>query len=128
MTEGDIVGMLCKISMPSEAQSEFIRDGVVFLSLGVTFGAACRATWTQIGIGLIVGGVVSTLYLFHVNRALGALHEESRILSPKRWTEEEIRECYQKIQHEQPDISKALPPKQDRRYIVVGGSGIEWFS
>ncbi|GFG24518.1 sterol-4-alpha-carboxylate 3-dehydrogenase, decarboxylating [Aspergillus udagawae] len=64
------------------------------------------------------------LYLYHVNRAMTQVPEEARLLSPRRWTVEEIKEAYRKAIESPIDVGKSLPPKQHRRYIVVGGSGL----
>jgi nucleoside-diphosphate-sugar epimerase len=70
-----------------------------------------------------IAGLVA-LYLYHVNRAMSKVPEEARLLSPRRWTVEEIKEAYRRAIESPIDVSKSLPPKQHRRYIVVGGSGL----
>ncbi|KAL2866748.1 putative 3-beta hydroxysteroid dehydrogenase/isomerase family protein [Aspergillus lucknowensis] len=50
--------------------------------------------------------------------------EEARTLPPRRWTVEEIKAAYKKAVHSPIDVTKSLPHKQNRRYIVVGGSGL----
>jgi nucleoside-diphosphate-sugar epimerase len=70
-----------------------------------------------------IAGLVA-LYLYHVNRAMSKVPEEARLLSPRRWTVEEIKEAYRRAIESPIDVSKSLPPKQHRRYIVVGGSGM----
>lgn len=70
-----------------------------------------------------IAGLVA-LYLYHVNRAMTKVPEEARLLSPRRWTVEEIKEAYRKAIESPVDVTKSLPPKQHRRYIVVGGSGM----
>lgn len=67
---------------------------------------------------------VAILYLYHVNRSMLELPEEARRLSPNRWTVDEIKAAYKKAIEDPIDVSKSLPPKQDRRYIIVGGSGM----
>ncbi|OCK83308.1 NAD(P)-binding protein [Lepidopterella palustris CBS 459.81] len=78
--------------------------------------------------GLIVAFLLSLtvigLYLHHVNRGFLITPEEIRSLSPKRWTVEEIKKMSAEYQKSPVDVMKHLPPKQDRRYIVVGGSGL----
>ncbi|KAL4949775.1 hypothetical protein BDW69DRAFT_69216 [Aspergillus filifer] len=63
-------------------------------------------------------------YLRHVNTAMCEVPEEARKLSPHRWTAEEIKAAYKKAVHDPVDVAKGLPPKQSRRYIVVGASGL----
>lgn len=48
---------------------------------------------------------------------------EALALSPRRWTDEEIRETYERVCKEPVDYRQLLPPKLERKYIVVGGSG-----
>lgn len=66
------------------------------------------------------------LYLYHVNRGMLQVPEETRLLSPHRWTIDEINAAYKKTIEDPVDVSKSIPPKQGlgRRYIVVGGSGM----
>ncbi|KAE8388492.1 hypothetical protein BDV23DRAFT_173781 [Aspergillus alliaceus] len=64
------------------------------------------------------------IYLYHVNRAINAVPEEAHRLSSPRWTVEEIKAAYEKAIASPTDVVKSLPPRQHRRYIVVGGSGL----
>lgn len=64
------------------------------------------------------------VYLYHVNRAIKAVPEEAHRLSSPRWTVEEIKAAYEKAIISPTDVAKSLPPRQHRRYIVVGGSGL----
>lgn len=66
---------------------------------------------------------LAVLYLHHVNTAMKVVPEEARRLSPHRWTVEEVKAAYQKSEESPVDINKSIPPKQSRRYVVVGGSG-----
>lgn len=63
------------------------------------------------------------LYLYHVNRGMVDLPEETRLLSPHRWTVDQIKAAYKRNLDEPIDVAKSLPPKQSRRYLVVGGAG-----
>lgn len=67
------------------------------------------------------------LYLYHVNRGMLQIPEETRLLSPHRWTIDEINAAYKKTVEDPVDVSKSIPPKQQRRYIVVGGSGMIYY-
>ncbi|KAL3463807.1 hypothetical protein BJX64DRAFT_276229 [Aspergillus heterothallicus] len=75
-------------------------------------------------VALSCVGVLGFFYLYHVNRAMCIVPEEARSLSPRRWTVNEIKAAYKQAVHAPVDVTKCLPPKQDRRYIVVGGSGL----
>lgn len=45
-------------------------------------------------------------------------------LSPHRFTDQEIRDTYKKVTEKPLDWTPHLPPKLERRYVVVGGSGL----
>lgn len=48
---------------------------------------------------------------------------EALALSPRRWTDEEIRETYKRVCNEPANYRQWLAPKLERRYIIFGGSG-----
>lgn len=54
---------------------------------------------------------------------MGIPPAEALALSPRRWTDEEIRETYERVCKEPLYYRQLLPPKLERRHIVVGGSG-----
>lgn len=75
---------------------------------------------------LVLGGVafvLVSLYLYKINQSMHSIPKQSLAASPKRWTKEEIRETYERVCKEPIDFKKHLPPRQNRRYVVVGGSG-----
>jgi len=63
------------------------------------------------------------LYLLHINAAINGTPEDALKLSPNRWTEDEIKETYQRICEKPISSTEHLPPKLGRRYIVTGSSG-----
>lgn len=63
------------------------------------------------------------LYLFHAQRAMEKVPAEVLNISPHRWLEKEIKDTYKRLQADPIDFTGRLPPKLDRRYVVVGGSG-----
>ncbi|PYI04867.1 NAD(P)-binding protein [Aspergillus sclerotiicarbonarius CBS 121057] len=67
---------------------------------------------------------LALLYLYHVNRGMGGTPDEILRLTPHRWTPEEIQAAYEDAIRNPVDVRKSLPPKQNRRYIMVGGSGL----
>lgn len=67
--------------------------------------------------------LVILLYLYHVNRGMLEVPEGTRRLSPHRWTIDQIKAAYKRNLENPIDVTKNLPPKQHRRYVVVGGSG-----
>lgn len=73
------------------------------------------------GIAAIVA--LLGLYLWHVERGQSNVPEEARRLSPDRWTSDQIRSTYDRISASPIDFKSNIPQKQERRYVVVGGSG-----
>ncbi|KAK3489242.1 uncharacterized protein B0T23DRAFT_197010 [Neurospora hispaniola] len=70
--------------------------------------------------------IVGALWVYGVNRTMRTVPPTALKLSPNsnRWSKEYIRETYERVKKNPVDIKKHLPPKMDRRYIVVGGSGL----
>ncbi|KAG0158870.1 hypothetical protein PDIDSM_69340 [Penicillium digitatum] len=77
-------------------------------------------------VSLIAAGLIGlcALYMWRVNSAMKVVPEEAQKLSPHRWTVEEIKAAYKKNLETPIDVTKSLPPKQSRRYVVVGGTGL----
>ncbi|TID17134.1 putative dehydrogenase-like protein [Venturia nashicola] len=78
--------------------------------------------YALIGAGILVAFV--SFYLWRLNRAMAGTPDEVLKISPHRWTEEEIKATYAKVLKSPIDDSAHIPPKLERRYIVVGGSGL----
>lgn len=66
---------------------------------------------------------LGAFYMWRVNSAMKVVPEEAQKLSPHRWTDEEIKAAYKKNLETPIDVTKSLPPKQSRRYVIVGGTG-----
>lgn len=64
------------------------------------------------------------LYLRHVNSVMKEVPPEAKSASPNRWTVDQVNAGYKKALESPVDVNKALPPKQARRYVIVGGSGM----
>jgi hypothetical protein len=76
------------------------------------------------GWAVIVAVVVlAAAWLIRVNSAMQSVPEEARKASPRRWSKQEVRETYDRLKQKPIDFLKLLPPRLDRRYVVVGGSG-----
>lgn len=60
-------------------------------------------------------------YLYRINQQWKYVPKEHY---PGEWTVEEINEGYERLKKNPADFTKLLPPKLDRRYVVVGGSGL----
>lgn len=72
----------------------------------------------------VAGFVIGTVaWLIHVNRAMMCVPERAVAMSPRRWTREQIQAAYERVKKQPADFSRHLPPRLDRRYVVVGGSG-----
>lgn len=67
--------------------------------------------------------IYTTWWLYRLNRNLTSLPPEARRLAEEPWTEESIRTAWAKFEKQDHDFTKNLPPKQNRRYVVSGGSG-----
>jgi hypothetical protein len=65
------------------------------------------------------------LYLLRVNQLLKGTPDEIRKLSGSRWTAAQLKETYERLQKSPINYTDKLPPKLERRYVVVGGSG--WY-
>ncbi|KAK8055368.1 3-beta hydroxysteroid dehydrogenase isomerase family [Apiospora rasikravindrae] len=67
---------------------------------------------------------VAVLYFWKLNLALTTTPPEVLALSPHRWTKQEIRATYERLERAPLRWAAHLPPaRPDRRYVVVGGSG-----
>jgi nucleoside-diphosphate-sugar epimerase len=75
-------------------------------------------------IAIAISIFLLILYLDHVNNGMHATPPEALKQSPYRWTESEIKATFERITKNPIDIRPHLPPKKDRRYAVVGGSGL----
>ncbi|KAI1409045.1 NAD(P)-binding protein [Hypoxylon sp. FL1857] len=82
------------------------------------------ATTKQIVLG-VIGAllVIGVAWAWKLNSALKQTPPEVLAVSPHRWTEQEIRDTYERVKANPIDWRKHLPPKLDRRYIITGGSG-----
>jgi hypothetical protein len=75
-------------------------------------------------IGTLVSLVsVIVVYLWLVNQAIVQVPPDVQKISPRRWTKKGMKETYERISREPIDFTPHLPPKLDRRYVVVGSSG-----
>ncbi|TDZ34275.1 Sterol-4-alpha-carboxylate 3-dehydrogenase, decarboxylating [Colletotrichum spinosum] len=63
-------------------------------------------------------------YLWKINKSMTTTPPEGLRLSPYRWMPEQTKYQYQRLEKNPIDWTPHLPPKLDRRYVVVGGSGL----
>ncbi|KAK0731475.1 dehydrogenase-like protein [Lasiosphaeris hirsuta] len=68
--------------------------------------------------------VIITIWLYRINSAMKSVPEEVAEWAPRRWTQHEVRAAYERIKRNPVDFVKDLPPRLDRRYIVIGGAGM----
>ncbi|KAK4105434.1 NAD(P)-binding protein [Parathielavia hyrcaniae] len=75
---------------------------------------------------VVIGAVafVALAWLLRINAALQSVPEGARQASPRRWTKQELRDTYERLKQKPLDFVRLLPPRLDRRYVVVGGSGL----
>ena len=69
--------------------------------------------------GAAVVGLLA-LYLWRINESWKHVPSEHR---PTPWTTEQMLEGHERIKRNRIDFSPHLPPRLDRRYVVVGGAG-----
>ncbi|KAI2640797.1 NAD(P)-binding protein [Hypomontagnella submonticulosa] len=67
--------------------------------------------------------VVAVAWVLKLNSTMKQTPPEVLRASPHRWTNQEVKDTYQRIKAKPIDWTKHLPPKLDRRYIITGGSG-----
>lgn len=83
-------------------------------------------TWAaQNPVTAVVAAVLLFLlfWAWKVNRAMKTTPPEVFRLTKGPWLAEDIRKVYRRVEETPPDWTPHLPPKLERRYIVVGGSG-----
>lgn len=67
--------------------------------------------------------IIATAWLIRINSAMKSVPEDARRASPNRWTKDQLRSTYERVKQKPIDFTKLLPPRLERRYVVVGGSG-----
>ncbi|KAJ4296057.1 hypothetical protein N0V88_004759 [Collariella sp. IMI 366227] len=73
-------------------------------------------------VAVVIG--LALLWLRQMNKAMLSVPEEARKASPRRWTKQELRDTYERQKQKPYDFTKLLPPRLERRYVVIGGSGL----
>lgn len=68
--------------------------------------------------------VLISFYLWHMHRTISTAPGEFLKITQKPWTKEEIRAAYEKVKTSPKDVTPFLFSKKNRRYVVVGGSGL----
>ena len=73
-------------------------------------------------LGLVAFALVFS-YLWLANHAMTKEYNEVYKYAQKPWGKDEMNEVYDEAKRGPIDVRPFLPPKQNRRYIVLGGSG-----
>lgn len=73
---------------------------------------------------LVAVSLLCAAYIISNDAKLARVSAEAQSISPRRWTEDEIRACHARLVDGPKSVLEGkLPPKTGRRYIVVGGVG-----
>ncbi|KAK3329704.1 hypothetical protein B0H66DRAFT_35167 [Apodospora peruviana] len=64
------------------------------------------------------------LYLYRINQSMKAVPPSAAAKYPQPWTPQQVQQTFDRIKRNRLDFSKHLPPALERRYVVVGGSGL----
>lgn len=78
-------------------------------------------------LGLVAFALVFT-YLWLANHAMTKEYDEVYKYAQKPWGKDEMKRVYDEAKRGPIDVRAYLPPNQNRRYIVLGGSGVFPFS
>ncbi|KAF0326330.1 3-beta hydroxysteroid dehydrogenase isomerase family [Colletotrichum asianum] len=79
-------------------------------------------SWTaKLVFGLVAAAV---LYLWRINWAMSNTPPEAQRVSPDRWTPDRVKRVFERMEKQPIDWTPHLPPKLDRRYVIVGGAGL----
>ena len=72
---------------------------------------------------IVAVAVIASAWLARINSAMQSVPEDVQKASPRRWTKDQLQDVYQRVKQNPIDFVRLLPPRLNRRYIVVGGSG-----
>ncbi|KAL7802866.1 hypothetical protein V8C43DRAFT_269614 [Trichoderma afarasin] len=77
---------------------------------------------------LAVGAICLVLYMLRLNWVLSHTPQEVANRAGEPLTRDYVRDVFERVKREGIDWEDRLPPRKDRRYIVVGGSGcrVSW--
>lgn len=77
---------------------------------------------------IVVLLVLACLYIIRNDRRLKTLPEAIEKVNPQRWSPEDIKRAFKRAKESPVDVLNALPPRTGRRYIVVGGVRMPYYS
>ena len=72
---------------------------------------------------LAAGVLCLVLYALRLNWVLSHTPQEAAACAGEPLTKEYIQDAFERVKRDGIDWVGKLPPRKDRRYIVVGGSG-----
>ncbi|KAK8021858.1 hypothetical protein PG990_006996 [Apiospora arundinis] len=78
--------------------------------------------WLTLSVYLVVTLLLA--YLVRINSLLKGTPEEVRKLTDSPWQPAQLKEIYERLRKHPVDYTAGLPPRQSRRYVVTGGSGL----
>lgn len=78
--------------------------------------------WLTICAYVVVGLLLA--YLGRINYLLKGTPEEVRKFTDSAWQPAQLKEVYERVRAHPVDYTANFPPKQNRRYVVTGGSGM----
>ena len=84
---------------------------------------AMAGNWICAATGIFIS-VLLLLYLTRLNCVITSSPPELANVAQKAWRSDEIRARHAHLLKSPPDYSSKLPPRLNRRYIVVGGCGL----
>ena len=88
----------------------------------VSVNWAMAGNWICAATGVLIA--VLLLYLMRLNWIMTSTPPEVAKVAQKPWVGDEIRARHAQLLESPPDYSSKLPPRLNRRYIVVGGCGL----
>jgi hypothetical protein len=68
--------------------------------------------------------LIAVVWLYRINKAIKTVPTMAQKLS-HRWSKEEMASTYERVKEKSTSLAGHIPPKLNRRYIVVGGSGMK---
>ncbi|KAL6833540.1 hypothetical protein J3E69DRAFT_143986 [Trichoderma sp. SZMC 28015] len=74
-------------------------------------------------LALAVGAICLVLYILRLNWVLSHTPQEVINRAGEPLTRDYVRDVFERVKRDGIDWEDRLPPRKDRRYIVVGGSG-----
>lgn len=78
----------------------------------------------EVLLALVGGSICLVLYLLKLNWVLSHTPQDVVDRAGEALTREYVKDVFERVKKDGIDWEGKLPPRKDRRYIVVGGSGV----